>query len=178
MIIFGLDPGTLVTGYGVVETHSSTMKRIASGALVLDAKKSLALRLATIYSTIISVFDSYHPDEFCIETAFYSKNVQSTLKLGHVKGVALLAAVHRDVPITEYSPREVKRAVTGNGNASKQQVQYMIKTLLGIDTDFRYSDEADGLAVALCHAIAFRVPRKKSGSWEAFINENPGRVRG
>jgi crossover junction endodeoxyribonuclease RuvC len=177
MIIFGLDPGTLVTGYGVVASECSAVRLIASGALVLDAKKTLALRLEAIYSTIISVFDLYHPDEFCIETAFYSKNVQSTLKLGHVKGVALLAAVHRQTPIAEYSPREVKRSVTGNGAASKKQVQYMVKSLLHLEKDFRYSDEADGLAVALCHAFHANTPRKSAKSWEAFVNEHPERVR-
>jgi crossover junction endodeoxyribonuclease RuvC len=177
MIICGLDPGTLVTGYGVVDSTASVVKLVASGALVLDAKKSLALRLESIYSTLLSIFDTYHPDEFSIETAFYSKNVQSTLKLGNVKGVALLAAVHRQIPIAEYSPREVKRSVTGNGAASKQQVQYMIKSLLGIEKDFRYSDEADGLAVAVCHAFNQQAPRKNTKSWEAFVAENPGRVR-
>lgn len=180
MRIMGVDPGSLVTGFGVVDAGPRGLARVSSGAIVLRSADPLHDRLAVIYDALLREIDLWHPDSFCIETAFYSKNVQSTLKLGHVRGVAMLAAVHRALPIAEYSPREVKRAVTGTGAASKLQVAYMVKHLLGLTTSFARSDEADGLALAICHAgVAPRAVRgpSRSSSWAAFVKDNPERVR-
>ena len=117
------------------------------------------------------------PDEFCLETAFYGKNIQSTLKLGHVRGVALLCAEQYGLPIAEYSPREIKRSVTGNGAAAKQQVSYMVRTLLGIREEFRHLDEADSLALAICHAMHATSSKKPFASWKEFIAAHPERER-
>jgi crossover junction endodeoxyribonuclease RuvC len=177
MLILGVDPGSLVTGYGLIETEGSRMRRIASGTIVMKPSDSMALRLRSVYDGILAVIDEHHPDEFCIETAFYGKNIQSTLKLGQVRGVAILAAVHRQLAISEYSPREVKRAVTGSGAASKQQVEFMVRTLLNVPAAFRRSDEADGLALAICHTLQRAVPSTRVRDWKVFIERNPGRVR-
>ncbi len=177
MLILGVDPGSLVTGYGVIELRGRSFHRIASGVITMKPSDTVPVRLRTVYDSLLGVIDVWHPDEFCIETAFYGKNIQSTLKLGHVRGVAILAAVHRQLAITEYSPREVKRAVTGTGAAAKQQVEYMIKVLLNISEDFRRSDEADGLALAVCHAMHMQSPRAGGSGWEAFIKEHPERVK-
>jgi crossover junction endodeoxyribonuclease RuvC len=177
MLILGVDPGSLVTGYGVIEVSGRKFRRLTSGVITMRPSDTVPVRLRTVYDALIAVIDTWHPDEFCIETAFYGKNVQSTLKLGHVRGVALLAAVHRELAIAEYSPREVKRAVTGSGAAAKQQVEYMIKVLLNITENFQRSDEADGLALAVCHAMHARTPRSGGNTWEAFVREHPDRVK-
>jgi crossover junction endodeoxyribonuclease RuvC len=177
MLILGVDPGSLVTGYGVIETQGNRFHRHTSGIITMRPTDSVAVRLRKVYDGLIEVIDAHHPDEFCIETAFYGKNVQATLKLGQVRGVAILAAVHRQLGIAEYSPREVKRSVTGSGAAAKQQVEFMVKTILRIDDDFRKSDEADGLALAICHAMQMTAPRARVKSWESFIKEHPDRVK-
>ena len=137
----------------------------------------MAVRLRKVYDGLIEVIDLHHPYEFCIETAFYGKNIQSTLKLGQVRGVAILAAVHRQLGIAEYAPREVKRSVTGTGAAAKQQVEYMVKTILGVSGTFEKSDEADGLALAITHAMHVTAPRSRVRNWENFIREHPDRVK-
>ena len=177
MLILGVDPGSLVTGYGVIETQGSRYRRLASGVITMRPADAVSIRLRKIYDGLIDVIDSWNPDEFCVETAFYGKNIQSTLKLGQVRGVAILAAVHRQLAITEYSPREVKRSVTGSGAASKQQVEYMVKTILHVEETFRKSDEADGLALAICHAMQLTAPRRGGRSWEQFIKAHPERVK-
>ena len=177
MLILGVDPGSIVTGYGLIEAEGSRMHRVASGTIVMKPADSMPLRLRAVYDGILAVIDAHHPDEFCIETAFFGKNIQSTLKLGQVRGVAILAAVHRQLAISEYSPREVKRSVTGSGAASKQQVEFMVRTLLNVPAAFKRSDEADGLALAICHVLQRAVPGVRAGDWKTFIAENPGRVR-
>ena len=180
MRVLGVDPGSVVTGYGVVDSDTRGMLRVSSGVIVMRSGDALSGRLGTIYSRLIEVIDAYHPDAFCIETAFYGKNVQSTLKLGHVRGVAMLAAVHRDLEVAEYSPREIKRAVTGSGAASKHQIAYMVRNMLGIEQEFTRSDEADGLAIAICHCGQARQGSRTSASrstWTDFVKSNPDRVR-
>jgi len=177
MLILGVDPGSLITGYGVIEAHGNRFNRHTSGIITMRPTDSVAVRLRKVYDGLIEVIDAHHPDEFCIETAFYGKNVQATLKLGQVRGVAILAAVHRQLGIAEYSPREVKRSVTGSGAAAKQQVEFMVKSILHIDDEFRKSDEADGLALAICHAMQMTTPRSRVKSWESFIKEHPDRVK-
>ncbi|PLX24760.1 MAG: crossover junction endodeoxyribonuclease RuvC [Ignavibacteria bacterium] len=177
MLILGVDPGSLVTGYGLIETAGSKYRRIASGVITMKPSDSVAIRLRKVYDGLVEVIDEHHPDEFCIETAFYGKNIQSTLKLGQVRGVAILAAVHRELAIAEYSPREIKRSVTGTGAAAKPQVEYMVKAILKIDESFRKSDEADGLAIAICHAMHMSAPQQRFRSWEGFVKEHPERIR-
>jgi crossover junction endodeoxyribonuclease RuvC len=132
--------------------------------------------LKHIYDTLVEIINKYFPDEFAIETAFYSKNVQSTLKLGHARGVSILAAVNNQLPTSEYSPREVKKAVVGKGNASKEQVRYMVCQLLKIKSFDKSLDVSDAIAVALCHYNKLSQFTKKSSRWEDYVSENPKKV--
>jgi crossover junction endodeoxyribonuclease RuvC len=177
MIILGVDPGTIVTGYGLIEYTNNKFRRISHGVIRLPASKSLTQKLEIIYNELDRLLKLYKPDEFVIETAFYGKNVQSVLKIGYARGVSLLAAIHNRVPTNEYSPREVKKAVVGKGAASKQQVNYMVMTILNSKKIKFKPDESDALAIALCHAFRLKAPSfKKSKSWKEFIIANPGRI--
>jgi crossover junction endodeoxyribonuclease RuvC len=179
MIILGVDPGTNITGYGLIEYTNNKFRRISHGIIRLPSKKSLSQKLEIIYNELDKLLKTYKPDEFVIETAFYGKNVQSVLKIGYARGVSILAAVHNKVPTNEYSPREVKKAVVGKGAASKQQVNYMVTTILNSKKIKFKPDESDALAIALCHAFRLKAPSfKKSKSWKEFIEANPGRVIG
>lgn len=177
MRILGVDPGTLVTGFGVIDCAGTTSTLVHWGVIRTGATVSLPLRLKMIHEGLIEAFERTMPDEFAIESAFYSKNVQSTLKLGHARGVSILAAALREVPTTEYSPREVKQSVVGNGNAGKEQVAYMVRALLKLDDGAIPLDATDALAVALCHASRIGRPRGRAKSWKQFVEENPERVR-
>jgi len=187
MIILGVDPGTITTGYGIIEVESGQATVLDVDIVRNRATRSMPVRLKSIYDRLCTVIDKYHPDEFAIETAFYGKNAQSALKIGHARGVSILAAVNRQIPTAEYSPRAVKRAVVGNGAASKQQVQYMVKSLLRLRAAPRVYDASDALAVALCHwyhqsnrIITDRQGKKKSkrtsGSWSEFLAAHPHRI--
>ena len=177
MIILGIDPGTTVTGYGIIKYKENTCKQIASGIIKLHSSKSIPHRLKIIYDELDKLIKTYTPDEFAIETAFYGKNVQSAMKIGYARGVSILAAVNNGIPTNEYSPREIKKSVVGRGAATKEQVNYMIKTLLNIKNDNMKNDESDALAIALCHAFRFKMPsNKKSNSWKAFTEAHPERV--
>lgn len=176
MRIIGIDPGTLVTGYGIVDFENNELKHIASGIIKIEPFKEQAKRLQKIYGEICIVIKKYNPDEFALETAFYGKNVQSTLKIGYARGVSMLAAIHNELPIKEYSPREIKKSVTGTGAASKEQVQFMMRKLLGLKKPKIKFDETDALAVAVCHAFKVSSPIKRSKSWKDFVEANPERV--
>jgi crossover junction endodeoxyribonuclease RuvC len=185
MIVLGVDPGTLVTGYGVIERKNGKLRVLAYDVVKNRSDRSMPLRLKAIYSTLLEVIDRYHPDEFAIETAFYGKNAQSALKIGHARGVSILAAVNNEIPTAEYSPREVKKAVVGNGAASKEQVQFMVKAILHLRETPKFFDASDALAVALCHYhYAGKQPKqptrlrqaKTHSSWSAFIDRHPERV--
>ena len=177
MIVLGVDPGTLITGYGVIETRNGKLKILDCGAVQNKSQTPMPKRLKLIYETLNKVTKRYHPDEFSIETAFYGKNAQSALKLGHARGVAMLTAITRNIPTYEYSPREVKKAIVGNGAASKEQVQYMVKTLLKLKELPKHYDVTDALAVAICH-----IQRKQSTqsiafkSWRAFVSAHPEKI--
>jgi len=193
MIILGVDPGTLVTGYGVVERKNGKFRVLEHSFVKNRSTASMPLRLKAIFATLCAVIERHHPDEFAIETAFYGKNAQSALKIGHARGVSILAAVNYEIPTAEYSPREVKKAVVGNGAASKEQVQFMVKSILGLRTTPKFHDVSDALAVALCHYQRRGKPRggwrestkrttkqsrsKTQSQWAAFIQEHPERVR-
>lgn len=176
MIILGIDPGTLIAGYGVIERKGTSLSILDVGVIKNDSSVSMPMRLKKIYTAITSVIDRFQPDEFAIETAFYSKNAQSALKIGQARGVSILAGVNYEIPITEYSPREIKKAVTGKGAASKEQVQFMMMSLFHLRTAPQYFDSTDALAVAVCHA--FKLSSSKGGfkNWKSYIAAHPDKV--
>jgi crossover junction endodeoxyribonuclease RuvC len=180
MVILGIDPGSVITGIGIIHCNSDKIKLIEFDAVVLRSKDALTKRLKVIYDVCIEKIKKYKPDELAIETAFFGKNIQSTLKLGQARGVAIIAAVNSNVNVSEYSPREVKKAITGNGASSKEQVKYMVKRILDIKEDPAYIDSSDALAVALCHHYNFQnlivKTGKKKNNWKHFIEANPERV--
>lgn len=176
MIILGVDPGTLITGYGVISTQGPALKMLEVGVIKNAAKESMPIRLGRIYKGLCRIIDTFHPDELAIETAFYSKNAQSALKIGQARGVLILAAVNAQVPVTEYSPREIKKSVVGSGAASKEQVQFMMKTLLRLASTPRFFDATDALAVAVCHSHRINRPRSGFKSWKSFAESHPERV--
>jgi len=176
MIILGVDPGTNFTGFGIINYNKNSFNRITHGIIRLPPYKPLSLRLEIIYDELDKLIKLYKPDEFAIETAFYGKNVQSAMKIGYARGVAILAAVHNNIPTSEYSPREVKKSIVGNGAASKEQVGFMIKTLLELKSLKLKYDESDALAIALCHAFRLKSSTKKSKDWKSFIEAFPDRV--
>jgi len=178
MIILGIDPGTRITGYGVIKYSGNSFIKIASGTINLPAQKSIPHRLEIIYSEISKIIKKYKPEEFAIETAFYGKNVQSAMKIGYARGVSILCALHNNVEASEYSPREIKKSIVGKGAASKEQVSFMIKTLLNIKQEKIKVDESDALAIALCHAFRMKTPTKKTKDWKSFIEAYPERVIG
>ncbi len=176
MIILGIDPGTRITGYGIVKYNNNSFTRITHGSITLSPLKSIPERLQIIYHEINKIIKKYKPDEFAIETAFYGKNVQSAMKIGYARGVSILCALHNNLSANEYSPREVKKSVVGKGAASKEQVAFMIKTLLNIKSEKIKVDESDALAIALCHALRMKSPPKKTKDWKSFIEAYPERV--
>lgn len=179
-IILGIDPGTSITGYGLLKIDNNKLELISLGNISLQKIKDPYLKLEKIFSRILSLIDEFHPDELAIEAPFYGKNVQSMLKLGRAQGVAIAAAIYRSVPVHEYAPRKIKMAITGQGNASKEQVAGMLESILGIKSLPDMPDATDGLAAAVCHHFQSNVPdsAKSFKSWKDFINKNPGRVKG
>lgn len=180
-IILGVDPGTNVMGYGILGISKKKPSMIAMGVIRLSKFESHYLRLKRIYDRILQIVDQYLPDEMAIEAPFFGKNVQSMLKLGRAQGVAMAAALARDVPITEYEPRKIKMAITGSGAASKEQVQEMLRRILLIPKESLLTelDATDALAAALCHHYEQSRPQVEKGcsSWKEFIAKNPGRVK-
>lgn len=176
MTILGIDPGTILTGFGIIKFNNYQLFHVASGTIKPPAKNEMAFRLKFIYNRIDEIIKTYQPDEFSIETAFYGKNVQSALKIGYARGVSLLVAAHNNLTPGEYSPREIKKSVVGNGAASKEQVQYMIKKLLALKSNKIKFDESDALAVAICHAFKMNSLKKKSGTWKEFVESNPDKI--
>jgi crossover junction endodeoxyribonuclease RuvC len=176
MIILGIDPGTTVTGYGIIKYERNTFTKIASGVINLPSSKPIPIRLKVIHEEINKIIRFYKPDEFAIETAFYGKNVQSAMKIGYARGVAILSAVLNNIPASEYSPREIKKSVVGRGSATKEQVGFMIKSLLVIEQENMKSDETDALAIALCHAFRMKSPAKGRMNWKQFTEAFPERV--
>lgn len=175
-IILGLDPGTSVMGYGVIIVRTSKVQVLQFGVIQLSKYDGHELKLKKIFDRVLSLIDEYHPDEVALEAPFYGKNVQSMLKLGRAQGVAMSAALFREVPIIEYAPKKVKQSVTGNGNASKEQVARMLVTLFNLKEAPKLLDATDALAVALCHHFQKGEPKSKAKTWEAFVKENGKRV--
>ncbi len=176
-IILGIDPGTSVTGYGLIKVEKKKMNFLLLDELLLHKYASHELKLKKIFEKTLSLIDTYHPDEIAIEAPFYGKNVQSMLKLGRAQGVAMAASLYREIPITEYAPKKIKMAITGNGNASKEQVAGMLQSLLKIEKLPKRLDSTDGLAAAVCHFFNSgndKIPNSYSG-WDAFLKQNPER---
>lgn len=181
-IIIGIDPGTNVMGYGIIGVKGKVPEMVAMGVIKLDKFESHYLRLSRIYQKVLSLVEQYLPDEMAIEAPFFGKNIQSMLKLGRAQGVAIAAALAREVPITEYEPRKIKMAITGTGAASKEQVQEMLKRILSIPKEniLPELDATDALGAALCHYYESQRVHVEKGckSWKEFIAKNPGKVKG
>lgn len=184
-IILGIDPGTNVMGYGLIKVVGRKVDLIAMGVIDLRRCTDVYLKLGRIHERVMGIIDSYHPDELAIEAPFCGKNVQSMLKLGRAQGVVIAAAISREVPIHEYAPLKVKQAITGNGQAGKEQVQEMVRRILQISPQnlLPYYDATDALAVAYCHYIQTGQPQVEhvnkgsSRSWVDFARKNAYRVR-
>lgn len=179
-VILGIDPGTTIMGFGVIIISNRKMKLADLGVIRLEKIKDPASKLKMIFEKTQELVDKHLPDEFAIEAPFFGKNVQSMLKLGRAQGVAIAAALNRNVPIFEYSPKKIKMSVTGNGNASKEQVAAMLKQLLSISDLPKFLDATDALGAAVCHHFQDNGTKgtgKKYGSWSTFLSENPERVK-
>lgn len=183
-IILGIDPGTSVLGYGIVLEKGNSLNLLGLGVVRLEHLNDHGLKLQKIFQKTSALIAEYKPDCVALEAPFYGKNIQVMLKLGRAQGVAMAAALEREIPIFEYAPRKVKQSVTGNGNASKEQVAAMLKTLLKFDETPHFLDATDGLAVAVCHAFQGGIGGVSGGKsfsgWEAFVKDkgNTGRIKG
>lgn len=181
-IIMGVDPGTTVTGYGIISLENKKISLVTYGLIQLGKLEDAShpQKLKKIHDRISSLVAEFKPNAFAIEAQFQGKNVQSMLKLGRAQGVAIAAALVRDIPVEEYAPRKIKQSVTGRGNATKEQVVGMLERLLDFTYEEKLLDAADGLATAVCHANQMNSPlaglSKKKG-WEDFIKNNPDRVK-
>ena len=164
-------------GYGLIHIKGQEMELITLDVLLLTKLATHADKLKRIFEKTLTIIDTYKPDELAVEAPFYGKNVQSMLKLGRAQGVAMAAALYREIPIFEYAPKKIKQSITGNGNASKEQVSGMLQSLLNIETMPKQLDASDGLAAAVCHYYQ-KTPASKGKSytgWKAFLSDNPGR---
>jgi crossover junction endodeoxyribonuclease RuvC len=185
-VIIGVDPGTQVMGYGVISVKGQQISLVQYGVIHLSKYTTHELKLKKIFERISQLIDDYLPDEMAIEDPFYGKNPQSMLKLGRAQGVAMAAALARDIPIVEYAPKKIKQSVTGSGSASKEQVAYMLEKILKMELNKEFMDATDGIAIAICHHYHANSPsasatktrsKSKKGEWGAFVSENPGRVK-
>lgn len=191
-IILGIDPGTIVMGYGLIGINGKSCELINFGVLKLDKYNDYALKLKKIFERTCGIIDEYKPDEMAIEAPFFGKNVQSMLKLGRAQGVAIAAAMSRELKVIEYSPRKIKQMITGNGASSKEQVAAMLKHVFKFNEAPEKFDATDGLAAAYCHFIHSKSPvnalkketksrtksaKSKNNSWEQFVNRNPERIK-
>jgi len=186
-IILGIDPGTNIMGYGLLGCNGNKMYMLGMGIIHLKKYADHGLKLKRIFERCLALIDSYHPDEMALEAPFYGKNVQSMLKLGRAQGVAMAAALYRDIPIFEYAPRRIKQSITGRGTADKMQVAKTLQSILNFPEIPSDLDATDGLAVAVCHYFQAnsKIPSSSSsqkptkntkGSWDAFVRNNPDRI--
>lgn len=180
-IILGIDPGTTIMGYGILKVKGNSTEMLAMGVIDLKKYTDHYLKLQRIFARTLSLIDEFHPDCMAIEAPFFGKNVQSMLKLGRAQGVAMSAALYRDIPITEYAPLKIKMAITGSGSASKEQVADMMRRFLKIPAEqmLPQLDATDGLAAAYCHFLQLGKPSasKSYSGWKDYIAKNPERKR-
>ena len=178
-IILGIDPGTTIMGFGLIKIVGKKMEFLQLNELHLKKYDDHYLKLKLIFERTVELIDTYHPDEIAIEAPFYGKNVQSMLKLGRAQGVAMAAGLSREIPITEYSPKKIKMAITGNGNASKEQVAKMLQSLLHLKKLPENLDATDGLAAAVCHFYndGKSTQGKSYTGWAAFVKQNPKKIK-
>lgn len=180
-IILGIDPGTIVMGFGLITVEAKNITLIEMGVLKLSAKDDAYMRLQKIHAKVVEIILQHKPNSFAIEAPFFGKNVQSMLKLGRAQGVAIAATMQSGLVVHEYSPRKIKQSVTGNGNAGKEQVVKMLETLLHFTSDAKKFDATDALAVAVCHHYQMSNPLKSlgnsGGKWDSFIKNNSGRIK-
>ena len=191
-IILGIDPGTMVMGYSLILQKDKHLSLLRMGILKLKQFDNQALKLKKIFERVLEIIDEYHPDELAIEAPFFGKNVQSMLKLGRAQGVAMAAALYRDIPIFEYSPRKIKQSITGNGAASKEQVALMLQKIIQFKELPDFLDATDATAAAVCHYFqrdmliigdneenkTVKIPKGKKSfnSWSSFISNNPDKI--
>jgi crossover junction endodeoxyribonuclease RuvC len=177
-IILGIDPGTTIMGFGVIRVKGKTMEFVQLNELNLTKYSDHYLKLKLIFERTIELIDTFNPDSIAIEAPFFGKNVQSMLKLGRAQGVAMAAGLSREVPITEYLPKKIKMAITGNGNASKEQVAKMLQSMLGLKSLPKNLDATDGLAAAVCHFYnQDKLGGDKSYSgWSSFVKQNQDKL--
>jgi crossover junction endodeoxyribonuclease RuvC len=179
-IILGIDPGTLIMGYGIIEVRGEKISLLEMDVLKLNRKKHAHERLEMIYASVSSIITKFQPTAFAIEAPFFGKNVQSMLKLGRAQGVAIAAAMQAQIPVTEYSPKKIKQSITGNGNAAKEQVWKMLQRLTNLTEEPEYLDATDALAVAVCHHFQSNAIPLTGGStakgWADFLKNNPDRL--
>ena len=187
-IILGIDPGTVIMGYGILSVTGNQIKMLEMNVIKLNGKKDMFERLGTINNVIQEIIDKYKPDDMAIEAPFFGKNVQSMLKLGRAQGVAIAVAMSNDIPVAEYSPKKVKQSITGNGNSDKEQIWKMLNNIMPLTHTLKYFDASDALAVAVCHHFSanginqLATPKKKSSAkkeagWNDFIKKNPDRIK-
>jgi crossover junction endodeoxyribonuclease RuvC len=181
-IILGIDPGTTIMGYGIIQVVGKKVELLTLGVIHMEKLPSQGAKLRRIFERTLGLIDEFHPDEVALEAPFFGKNVQSMLKLGRAQGVAMAAAVYRDLPIFEYAPRKIKQSITGNGTASKEQVSAMLQSILKINSNDmpQKLDATDGLAAALCHYFQGDTKIKSSSysGWESFVKNNPNKIKG
>lgn len=180
--ILGIDPGTVMMGYGIIKITGSHMQLVEMNTLKPGKVDDPYKKLQLIYNTVSGIIIKYKPDVFAIEAPFFGKNVQSMLKLGRAQGVAIAAAMRHGLEVTEYSPKKVKQSVTGNGNANKEQVLKMLQRLLHFTDDPQYLDASDALAVAVCHHMQSNTTisptlKVKATGWAGFLAQNPNRIK-
>lgn len=179
-IILGIDPGTIIMGYGLIRVTGQKTELIELGVLKPGKVRDSYKKLQLIFDTVCGLIIKHKPDAFAIEAPFFGKNVQSMLKLGRAQGVAIAAAMRHGIDVTEYSPRKIKQSITGNGSANKEQVMKMLQTILAFEESPKHMDATDALAVALCHHFQGKTKSKTivaAKGWDDFLRKNPGRVR-
>ena len=179
-IILGIDPGTNILGYGVILVDKKSVHYVDMGVLDLRKEKDHFIKLSRIFERVGALIERYTPDDLAVEAPFFGKNVQSMLKLGRAQGAAIAAALHRQIPVFEYAPRKVKMAITGRGDASKEQVKLLMEKTLKTTFDAKFLDASDALAIAMCHYYQLTSPltdTSTSKNWKSFIETHPGRVR-
>jgi len=179
-VIMGIDPGTAVMGYGLVLEKGSKLQLISMGVVRMEHLDDHFLKLQRIFEKTVALIEQYKPDVMALEAPFYGKNIQVMLKLGRAQGVAMAAALSRNIPVTEYAPRKIKQSITGNGSAGKEQVAAMLQRLLNFKETPEFLDATDGLAVAVCHSfqrVSTRGTGKSYSGWEAFAKDNQKRVK-